>query len=93
MGYEDKRRDKLTKMQYYVLRKKGTGPPFSETLVQLPNGGYYACATCGNVLFNSSTSFESITPGLIGWPSFCCGLGLTLSDWKMISVSACTGSR
>jgi peptide-methionine (R)-S-oxide reductase len=70
MSSEDKWRKKLTKMQYEVLRKKGTEPPFFESLVQLPNGGDYACAACGNVLFSSSTSFESITPGLIGWPSF-----------------------
>src|SRR5579872_3342926 len=70
MGSGNKRPEKLTKMQDYVLRKKGTEPPFSESLVQLPNGGDYACAACGNVLFDSSTSFESITPGLIGWPSF-----------------------
>jgi len=70
MNSEDKWQKKLTKMQYHVLRRKGTEPPFSESLVQLPDGGDYACAACGNVLFNSSTSFESITPGLIGWPSF-----------------------
>lgn len=57
-------------MQSYVLNKKGTEPPFSRPFVEASEGGYYSCVACGNVIFNSDKSFESITPGLIGWPSF-----------------------
>lgn len=67
---ENEAQENLTRMQLYVLRMKGTEPPFSESLVQLPEGSDYACVACGNIVFRSSTSFESVTPGLIGWPSF-----------------------
>jgi peptide-methionine (R)-S-oxide reductase len=67
---EDMSEKGLTALQLHVLKRKGTEPPFSGSLVTDDHGGDYACAGCGNIIFNSSTSFESVTPGLIGWPSF-----------------------
>lgn len=57
---------KLTPEQYEVLRKKGTEAPFSGKLLHNKNKGVYACAACGNVVFDSKTKFDSGS----GWPSF-----------------------
>ena len=57
---------KLTTEQYRVLREKGTESPFSSEFVELNKKGIYKCAACGNVLFDSSTKFDSHC----GWPSF-----------------------
>lgn len=57
---------KLTPEQYEVLRKKGTETPFSGKLLHNKNKGVYACAACGNVVFDSKTKFDSGS----GWPSF-----------------------
>ena len=50
---------RLTPEQYHILREKGTEAPYS-------GAGTYTCAACGNVLFDSSTKFDSHC----GWPSF-----------------------
>ncbi|MBD3318525.1 peptide-methionine (R)-S-oxide reductase MsrB [Candidatus Woesearchaeota archaeon] len=57
---------KLTSEQYRVLREKGTEAPFSGEYVKFDKKGKYVCAACGNVLFDSSTKFDSSC----GWPSF-----------------------
>jgi peptide-methionine (R)-S-oxide reductase len=57
---------KLTPKQYRVLRQKGTDPPFSGELLHNEERGEYVCAACGNVVFDSSTKFDSGS----GWPSF-----------------------
>lgn len=57
---------KLTPEQYEVLRGKGTEPPFSGKLLYNDKQGSYTCAACGNVLFDSTTKFDSHC----GWPSF-----------------------
>lgn len=56
----------LTKEQCYVLREKGTEPPFTGKLLKNKKGGYYLCAACNLPLFESGAKFESGT----GWPSF-----------------------
>ncbi|MEX2012552.1 MAG: peptide-methionine (R)-S-oxide reductase MsrB [Patescibacteria group bacterium] len=57
---------KLTPEQYEVLRMKATDAPFSGEFVDHHEDGTYACAACGNVLFESSTKYDSHC----GWPSF-----------------------
>lgn len=57
---------KLTPMQYEVLRQKGTEAPFTGSLLYNDKQGSYACAACGNNLFDSTTKFEAHC----GWPSF-----------------------
>lgn len=57
---------KLTKEQYRILREKDTEPPFSGKYVKFDKKGQYACAACGNILFDSDKKFDS----KCGWPSF-----------------------
>jgi peptide-methionine (R)-S-oxide reductase len=59
-------RQKLTSNQYRILRQKGTEPPFSGSLLQNHETGDYLCAACGNLIFLSTTKFDSGS----GWPSF-----------------------
>jgi peptide-methionine (R)-S-oxide reductase len=56
----------LIQDQYYVLRQKGTEPPFSGKYWNHHEKGIFKCAGCGTPLFDSKTKFESGT----GWPSF-----------------------
>ncbi len=66
MNTEDQWKEKLTKEEYEVMRKKGTEQAFSGKLLHNKKKGTYACAACGNELFSSDKKFESGT----GWPSF-----------------------
>jgi peptide-methionine (R)-S-oxide reductase len=63
---EDKWKNTLSKDQYYVLRQKGTEPPFTGRYWNHHEKGIFKCAGCGTPLFDSKTKFESGT----GWPSF-----------------------
>lgn len=63
---EDDFKQKLTPEQYAVLREKGTEAPFTGKLLNEKRHGMFACAACGNQLFESSKKFDSGT----GWPSF-----------------------
>jgi peptide-methionine (R)-S-oxide reductase len=56
----------LTPEQYHIMREKGTEMPFTGKYVHTKDQGMYACAACGNQLFDSATKFDSGT----GWPSF-----------------------
>jgi peptide-methionine (R)-S-oxide reductase len=59
-------RAKLGPAAYQVLRQEGTEPPFSSPLLKEHRAGIFACAGCGQPLFDARTKFESGT----GWPSF-----------------------
>ena len=63
---EDVWRSKLTPEQYRILREKGTERPFTGEYLNSDADGKFACAACGNKLFDSDTKFDSGT----GWPSF-----------------------
>jgi peptide-methionine (R)-S-oxide reductase len=63
---DEELKQRLTPEQYDILRKKGTEAPFTGELLHNENKGTYACAVCGNVVFDSSTKFDSGS----GWPSF-----------------------
>ncbi|MDB5238631.1 MAG: msrB [Candidatus Kaiserbacteria bacterium] len=63
---EEQWQQMLTPEQYKILRERGTEAPFSGEYVHEKADGTYACAACGNPLFDSSTKFDSGS----GWPSF-----------------------
>jgi peptide-methionine (R)-S-oxide reductase len=63
---EDQWKQKLTGVQYYILRQKGTERPFTGRYDHFyEKGTYYSAATL-QPLFSSETKFNSGT----GWPSF-----------------------
>ena len=56
----------LTPEQYRVLRQHGTERPGTSPLNLEKRDGMFACAGCGQVLFEADTKYESCS----GWPSF-----------------------
>lgn len=63
---EEEWRKQLTPEQYRVLREKGTERPFTGEYDDHYELGRYACAACGEVLFDSDSKFNAGC----GWPSF-----------------------
>lgn len=59
-------KNKLTEMQYYVLRKEGTERSGTSPLNEEKRVGSYHCVGCDLELFKSEYKYDSGT----GWPSF-----------------------
>ena len=59
-------KDKLTKEEYHVLRRRGTETAFRNKYWDNKKNGHYYCVGCKQQLFSSETKFKSGT----GWPSF-----------------------
>jgi peptide-methionine (R)-S-oxide reductase len=71
---EEEWKKQLTPGQFNVLRRKDTEFAFSGRYWNHKASGTYACAACGQPLFDSDTKYDSGT----GWPSF----------WKPVSPGA-----
>lgn len=56
----------LSPLQFYVCRKAGTERPFTGKHLHNKEKGVFVCSSCGHLLFDSKTKFNSGT----GWPSF-----------------------
>lgn len=63
---EEEWKKQLTEEEYWILRKKGTEPPFSGKYYHTKSKGVYRCAGCGQELFSSDDKYDSGS----GWPSF-----------------------
>jgi peptide-methionine (R)-S-oxide reductase len=59
-------KQELSPEQYKVLREHGTERAFTSPLNAEKRPGTFACAACGQVLFDAGTKYESGS----GWPSF-----------------------
>ena len=59
-------RAQLSPRQYAILRRHGTEYPGTSPLLEEHRDGVFTCAACGQVLFDSTTKYESGS----GWPSF-----------------------
>ncbi len=63
---EQEWQQRLTAMEFNVLRKEGTERPGTSPLNQEKRKGTFVCAGCALPLFTSEQKYESGT----GWPSF-----------------------
>ena len=69
----------LTPLQYKIMVKKGTEPPFDNEYDKFSKKGTYYCAACELPLFRSETKYDSGT----GWPSF----SQPISEENIIRIS------
>ena len=69
-------RARLSAAQYRVCRRKGTEPAFSGRYWDCREDGVYACACCGQELFDARDKFDSGT----GWPSFSAAAAAALDE-------------
>lgn len=58
--------DALTPEQFRVLRQHATERPGTSPLTHEKRSGMFACAGCGQDLFQTDTKYDSCS----GWPSF-----------------------
>lgn len=58
--------ERLTPMQFKVLRRQGTETPFCNAFFESKAEGVYVCSGCGLPLYRSGSKYDSGT----GWPSF-----------------------
>ena len=63
---EDEWKSELEKMEFYVLRDKGTERAFTGDLWDHKGDGVYVCGACQLPLFDSKTKYKSGS----GWPSY-----------------------
>jgi len=63
---KERLKSQLSKEQYEVCFNGATERAFTGAYWDFHDDGVYKCVVCGQVLFDSSTKFESGT----GWPSF-----------------------
>ena len=63
---EKELKERLSDLEYKVLREKATESPFTGEYVDTKEKGIYMCKVCSAKLFDSETKFDSGT----GWPSF-----------------------
>jgi peptide-methionine (R)-S-oxide reductase len=63
---EEQWRERLSPVEFRVLREHGTEPAGTGCLLGTKEPGTYTCAACGHPLFRSGEKFHSGT----GWPSF-----------------------
>lgn len=59
-------KQRLSPLQFKVLRQDGTEPPYDNPFWDLKEAGIYHCAGCDLPLFSSKVKYDSKT----GWPSF-----------------------
>ncbi len=63
---EQEWQQRLSPVQYHVLREAGTERAFSGSLNLEKRDGDFLCGGCGTLLFKSGDKFDSGS----GWPSF-----------------------
>lgn len=69
----------LSPVEYYVMRKKGTEPPFTGKYYKHFEKGIYVCTACENPLFTSEAKYDSGS----GWPSFYEPIDVTNIEMEM----------
>ncbi|MFN4039197.1 MAG: peptide-methionine (R)-S-oxide reductase MsrB [Erythrobacter sp.] len=75
-------RERLTPMQYHVLREAGTERAFTGEYDKHYDEGEYSCAACGTVLFFSTAKYNSGC----GWPAFTApASGETIDEHRDVS--------